>query len=473
MLLTLTASAAASSIRVTTWNLQPNAAVGATGWSQSFQQSLVQEAGTTLAALKPDVILLQQVANWESCDQIAKALLPLEYHIVVCSSFREAATGALSRQQAAILCKSQPYLAWPDPWRSGGGASALPGGYVFAAIRIAGHNAGFFSVQFGDGVSARTEEARTQREEAVGQLIEQIAALGNWATNRLDSLLVGGDFNTTLDDPLLRNERTLPRLEALGLANAFAGISSDQRVTLPANSRRPDATVDYIFSRGGRQIGRPLISRTALAEHCAVTCDIDFSSPPAARVELSPARQASSPVPANTNAGHQRVARLVEALAGGLTVIVVALWAIRFRRLRQNQAKLPHANPQSLSSNSLPNAAAKEIAPPERQRVVAEISRWAKQKLVQKLLADRTELLATQQAAALKVLKVDERLSKLERQIQQRRNDYEARIDELLTQLATAREENRELIEARIAQLKDQMEQDHLKSWPTDSPTRL
>jgi hypothetical protein len=61
----------------------------------------------------------------------------------------------------------------------------------------------------------------------------------------------------------------------------------------------------------------------------------------------------------------------------------------------------------------------------------------------------------------------------LERQIQERRIEYERRIDELLTELATAREENRELIEARIALLKDQMEQDHPKSWPTDSPTRL
>ena len=364
VLLTLTASAAGASLRVTTWNLQPNAAVGATGWSQSFQQSLVQEAGTTLAALQPDVILLQQVANWESCDQITKALLPMEYHIVVCSSFREAGTGALSRQQVAILSKSQPYLAWPDAWRSGGGTPALPGGYVFAAMRMAGHNADFFSVQFGEGVAARTDEARTQREEAVGQLIEQIAALGNWATNRLEWFLVGGDFNTTLDDPFLRSERTLPRLEALGFANAFAGISLDQRVTLPANSRRPDATVDYIFSRGARQIGRPLISRTALAEHCAVTCEMDFSSAPAARVEISPANQAGSPVAAKTNAGKQRIAWLAEALAGCLTVIVAALWAIRFRRLRQHPAKWPQAKPQSLSSNSLPNAAAMEIAPP-------------------------------------------------------------------------------------------------------------
>ena len=90
-----------------------------------------------------------------------------------------------------------------------------------------------------------------------------------------------------------------------------------------------------------------------------------------------------------------------------------------------------------------------------------------------KTLRGQDRLLATQQAAALKLLEVDERLSKLERQIQQRRGEYERRIDELLTGLATAREENRELIEARIALLKDQMEQDHLTSWPTDSPGRL
>jgi endonuclease/exonuclease/phosphatase family metal-dependent hydrolase len=455
-------AAAPATLRVTTWNLQPNASVGATGWSPSFQQSLIQEAATTLAALKPDVVLLQQVADRESCDRLAQALLPQEYHVAVCSSFRDAGTGALSRQQVAILAKSRPYLGWPVSWTNGGGTTALPGGFAFAAIRVAGHNAGFYSVQFGDGLPMKTEEARHQREESARQLLRQIAAVENWTANRPESFLVGGDFNTTPDDPLLRGEQTLPSLDAQRFASAFAGLASDQRVTLPANSRRPAATVDYIFTKGGRQTGRPLITRTALAEHCAVTCDLDFSPPPVATVELSPTNQAVAMVTTSPNSGNGRVSGFAEVLAGCLAVIaVVALWAIRSRRLRQLPAnRLRDKAPVSALSRSVPGV----LSPAERQGVVAEISRWARQKVAQKLISDRNELLATQQTAALKVLKMDQRLSELERQIQKRRTEYEQRIDELLKELSTAREENRELIEARIALLKEQMEQDRLKT---------
>jgi endonuclease/exonuclease/phosphatase family metal-dependent hydrolase len=465
-LLALAASSLAAPVRVTTWNLQQNAAVGATGWSPSFQQSLIEEAATTLAGLKPDVILLQQVAGWDSCSQLAKALRPQEYSVAVCSSFRDEKTGALSRQQVAILTKSKAYLSWPVSWESAPGPTPLPGGFAFAAIRVAGHNAGFFSVQFGDAVSARSEDTRNKREDSMRQLIRQIATFGNWATNRLESFLVGGDFNTTQDDPFFRSERTLPSLEAFGFANAFDGISLPQRVTLAANSRRPDATVDYIFSKSARQIGHPLISRAALTEHCAVTCEMDFSTPPAPRPDLSRASQPGSPVPANANEGGRQVSRLAGALAVGLTLLIAAFWIIRFWRLPEDQHRVKWQPSKAISSSSVsvPNTATFVVPPRDQHGSVAELTRWAKQKVVQRLVSDRTQLLATQQAAALKVLEVDERLSNLERQMQKRRNEYERRIDELLKELSTAREENRELIQAQIDLVKDEMEHYRLKT---------
>jgi hypothetical protein len=93
-----------------------------------------------------------------------------------------------------------------------------------------------------------------------------------------------------------------------------------------------------------------------------------------------------------------------------------------------------------------------------RGGVLPHLSEWLKQKLVRKLVSDRTELLATQQMAALKAIAVDERLAKIEFQIQQQNRAYEQRIEELLRELATAKEENRELIRAKIALVKAEME---------------
>ena len=53
---------------------------------------------------------------------------------------------------------------------------------------------------------------------------------------------------------------------------------------------------------------------------------------------------------------------------------------------------------------------------------------------------------------------VEERLSRLEQQIQRQNAGYQARIEDLTRDLIVAKEENRELIRARIAQVKAEME---------------
>ena len=99
-----------------------------------------------------------------------------------------------------------------------------------------------------------------------------------------------------------------------------------------------------------------------------------------------------------------------------------------------------------------------------RAGVIANLSLWFKQKLVQRLVSDRAQLLATQQAAALKVLAVDQRLTRIEQHIQRRTREYEQRIDDLQKELLAATEENRELIGAKIVLLKAEMEKARLKA---------
>ncbi len=97
-------------------------------------------------------------------------------------------------------------------------------------------------------------------------------------------------------------------------------------------------------------------------------------------------------------------------------------------------------------------------APFRHPWLVLHLSQWLKQRLVQKLLLDRAQLLKTQQAAALKMMNVDERLARIELQIQQQNRAYERRIEELNRELLAAKEENRELIRARIVEVKAEMD---------------
>src|SRR5207253_3427442 len=60
--------------------------------------------------------------------------------------------------------------------------------------------------------------------------------------------------------------------------------------------------------------------------------------------------------------------------------------------------------------------AQKEIAP--------GLNRWLKSKILGKLLTDRASLIQTQEAAASKVLAVDERLNRIELQLQEQNQTY-------------------------------------------------
>jgi hypothetical protein len=102
-----------------------------------------------------------------------------------------------------------------------------------------------------------------------------------------------------------------------------------------------------------------------------------------------------------------------------------------------------------------------------RAGLVLQLSRWLKQKLVRKLIEDRKDLIESQQAATLRVLAVDQRLDRLESQIQEQNLAYQRRIEELSRELLVAREENRELIRAQIVKVKAEMEaaRKRAESW--------
>ena len=75
--------------------------------------------------------------------------------------------------------------------------------------------------------------------------------------------------------------------------------------------------------------------------------------------------------------------------------------------------------------------------------LVLHLSQWLKQKFVQRLVADRAGLLQTQAAATRTLATVDERLARIEEQIQQQSHAYEQRIGTLTCELLGGEEELR------------------------------
>ena len=476
-----TLSVAAAPVRVTTWSLPSSETDGAT--------NLVVQSAAVLKKLNPDVILLQDVPDWQTCNDLAAALKPANYKVAICSSFRDARTGKLSHEQTAILSKATAYISWAEAWQ-GDGQNVIGGGFAFAAIRVGGKSIGFFCV----------EPDRGGHGDISAQLLKQIDLLRNWTANKVQAHLVGGSFaggdTTNLPAQLL----------SAGFADAFGA--------LPDRGGQPDNATDLIFVRElGRALGAPTAPEATLA-HSPVTIELDLSAPPIA----TPMKIAAVPKPApistpltnatnitreSTPAVSQAAAPLIAksnnwwmaAYAAGALLLVAIIWRVSRRSDARGRAvvtRQPLTTVTTASSGGTADSptvinidatgAAQTPAQHWQQRaeaaecraaeataalqtgVLPQLTRWLREKFVRRLTTDRALLLETQRTAAIKMLAVDERLAKVERELKDRYRVYERRIDELLKELAVARGENRELIRARIELLKAEMEKERARA---------
>jgi hypothetical protein len=112
------------------------------------------------------------------------------------------------------------------------------------------------------------------------------------------SFVVGGDFNTNLDQPAFAEEQTLRKLTAAGFRNSMEGAPLLQRITHPGSGPYPDATFDYLF--GANLIpARPRITPSKASDHYPVTCDFSLGgayaqTPPISSNPVAPAATAAS-----------------------------------------------------------------------------------------------------------------------------------------------------------------------------------
>ena len=113
----------------------------------------------------------------------------------------------------------------------------------------------------------------------------------------------------------------------------------------------------------------------------------------------------------------------------------------------------------------VPQVASAVSMPPRNSQewLLPHLARILKDKLVRKLLNQRSSLLDTQEKAAADVAELEERLAKIHAPLQERLRAYEQRIQDLERELAQKGEENRELIRAKIQLTKEHMEA--AKDW--------
>jgi endonuclease/exonuclease/phosphatase family metal-dependent hydrolase len=182
----------------------------------------------------------------------------------------------VGKQQVAILAKFPAQAAWAEHWKSAEGIDP-PRGFAFAWFKIAGADVGIYSVHLKSNLIRRGDKAKEttknirKREIATAQLLDHARNTIATAMPMVKCIIIGGDFNTSLDQAEFARERTLGDLTGAGFVKVMSHLSPADRVTHPGNGRYPDATFDYLFAFGAAP-ARPQIVRSAVSDHFPVTC---------------------------------------------------------------------------------------------------------------------------------------------------------------------------------------------------------
>ena len=394
--------------------------------------------------------------------------------------------------QVAILAKQKAYFSWSAQWTASNPAAA--GGFAFGAIQTPKQRLGFFSIDFHDDLEATG---------AVQQLLGELRSIRKWEQNQVETFILACSFDKTEVGTAEQRSQVVHALQQAGFSGDLAGNEGE-----PGRVRRETQSQEGLFAESTALAFKPQPDVGATGPHVPLTWDL----------ELDPAKVAAgrlARVEAQTLASGREfnTSALLRAggaiLAVGTAFFLGLAWMIRRQgnwRFRKSTRLLPvraqrgAIAPSSYTvivaptsiTGSLPDPAALppvvptvhvETARPgptqsaawERRALAAEhraqhaealvregllphLSRWMREKLLRKLLVDRSRLLAAQDEATRKVMAVDARLTKLEAEIQQQTRLYVKRIEELTAELLAAKEENRELIRAKITQVKTEME---------------
>jgi endonuclease/exonuclease/phosphatase family metal-dependent hydrolase len=252
-------------VSIVTWNLEwfPG---GKPNSSQAERLVHMSAARDALIDIRPDILCLQEVRDWDSVAELV-SILP-DFQTLVVSRFREmGASGPLSIQQLAIASNRPAEAAWSEPFKPS--PATPPRGFSFAAIRRGKTVLLVYSVH----LKSNRGEAPTniaKREEAARQLLAHVAEMESaYSENAQIVTVIAGDFNTDPTDVRFASEGTFAVLREK-FAWSWENVPLSDRVTNPAKGRYPDACFDGFLVRGARILSCEPISIGGVSDHFPV-----------------------------------------------------------------------------------------------------------------------------------------------------------------------------------------------------------
>lgn len=249
-------AASPARVRFTFWNVQwfPGRQPDA---GEVARARHVAAVAPVVRRLNPDVLGLEEVADADAVRRLTDGL-PGDYRVDVVTDFRRETTqrgeGEPTRQQIALASRLPLVRAGWEPWRPGAGGVQPRRGFALAVYRPAPgqvlvvYGLHLKSNRFDEPGGAAANER--MRAESVRQLLAHArATAAACAPLGAVTVVFGGDFNTSLDDPRFDAEDSLRALLRDRYRWAWQHVPPAARITLPGSGHYPDATFDHVFFR--------------------------------------------------------------------------------------------------------------------------------------------------------------------------------------------------------------------------------
>lgn len=233
-----------------------------------------------LEALRPDIIGATEMSSAEALD-VALARVP-GVLTQVCSVFTMG-DGTPTIQQIAIASKLPAASAWWEGWSVS--KAAPPRGFAFAAYEPSpGSVLLVYTVHLKSNRGDLPANI-AMREESARQLLDHVRAMEKaYASMGHVAVVIGGDFNSSLDDPKFAEEKTLTMFKKAGFDWSWADVPFEQRVTLPSSPSMnprfppfPDACFDHAFVKGAKILSASVYTpETDPSDHRPIIIEIDL-----------------------------------------------------------------------------------------------------------------------------------------------------------------------------------------------------
>lgn len=256
--------AAGDTLRVVSWNLEwfPGRKPEA---PRAERDAQMRDARAALDEIRPQVLLLQEVADWKSVQELVSGLPGMRVHVV--SQFHE-------RPQNLAIASTLPLdSAWYELWKDAP-PHTPPRGFAFAALQLPGNRFLLVYTVHYKSNHGKPEENFAMREQATRQLLEHAAGMMEIYGRRGECfLMIGGDFNTSVDDPQFAEDSSVTALKEAGMRWVHANVPLENRITWPAMGPFLDTCFDHLLSLGVELESARVPSLPQISDHNPIVAD--------------------------------------------------------------------------------------------------------------------------------------------------------------------------------------------------------